>query len=367
MTHTSKSSVQTGQAQINAPYDKSNWVALSANYEHAAAIDANGYVWAWGKNDKGQLGLGPGKADLYTAPQRVGTIKAVSVATGTFHTLIVDDQNQLWGAGMSAVGALGNQGMTAPLWNLTLLGGFTRMGDILEVYSKRDTAVARTSKGMWIAWGDNTRGGVGVDSNDDYITTPGVLFGVGNTVVQVSVGIDVGAAVTSAGDLWVWGDNSAGQVSAVAPAFIGSKAIDVTKATTKAGQWAKVAAGQTHLLGLTKSNTLWAWGRGNAGQLGLGEGMNPASSTPMVVEVLPYSGVKSYVSIEASKDCSGVITESDDGTRSLYLWGNNGYGQVTSDSDSYSYGWVPDQPIGSMDLTTWFALQLGDGFTTALA
>lgn len=367
MIHTATPHVPTGQAQINAPFDKSNWITISANYEHAAAIDANGYVWTWGKNDKGQLGLGPGKAAMYTTPQRVATIKAIAVATGTFHTLIIDEQKQVWGAGLSVAGVLGIQGQTDPLWNLTQLGGFTRWGDLVEIYSKRDLAIARTQEGMWLSWGDNTRGGVGVDSSDDYITAPVVLFGRNNTIVQVSVGIDIGAAVSSDGDLWVWGDNTYKQISAVVPAFTGGKAIDVMKATTKAGEWAKVAAGQTHLLGLTRNNTLWAWGRGTSGQLGLGDGMTQAPYTPMAVEVLPYSGIKSYVSIEASKDCSGAVTVSDDGTRSLYLWGNNGYGQVTSDADSYSYGWVPDQPIASSDIKTWFALQLGDGFTTALA
>ena len=32
-------------------------VKIVAGQSHVAVLDADGYVWAWGQNDKGQLGL----------------------------------------------------------------------------------------------------------------------------------------------------------------------------------------------------------------------------------------------------------------------------------------------------------------------
>ncbi|MFC4277257.1 RCC1 domain-containing protein [Achromobacter aloeverae] len=367
MKHDSSHQGKTGQNQVNSPSDKTNWVALSANYEHAVAIDANGYVWAWGQNDKGQLGLGTGKANKYTTPQRVGVINnAVAVATGTFHTLVVDDQGNLWGAGISAAGVLGTQGQTTQLDSLTHLGDFNRYGDWVEIYSKRDLAIGRTSSGIWWSWGDNTLGAVGFDSTQPYFTSPQPLFAANKNIVQVSVGIDVAAAVSASGDLWIWGDNTYGQISAVTPGTAMNPVRDVTRATTKAGQWARVAVGQTHVLGLDKNNVLWAWGRGTVGQLGIGDNLAYAPNTPTLVQTLPSAGIKSYVAVEANDANSGVVVELNNGNRALYLWGSNGYGQVTSDPGSYPYAWVPDQPIYSSSLNKWFALQLGDGFSTAL-
>ncbi|OZI37052.1 hypothetical protein CAL29_01030 [Bordetella genomosp. 10] len=371
MSHASFRHPQTGQDQINSPFDKNNWVALSANYEHAVAIDANGYVWGWGKNDKGQLGLGPGKANMYTTPQRIGTIvNAVGVATGTFHTLIIDGSGELWGAGLSAAGVLGTQAQATPFYSLTNLGGFnTRYGRWVEIHSKRDLAIGKTDNNIWWSWGDNTKGAVGIDLPDNYLTAPEPLFASSANIVQVSVGIDVGAAVSSSGDLWIWGDNTFKQISAVAPSVTATTVRDVTKATAKAGQWLGVAAGQTHVLARDRNNMLWAWGRGTSGQLGIGDQIASAYTTPMPVsQTLPSVGIRSYLALEANAANSGVVVEQTDGSRAVYLWGNNGYGQVTSTATSTdAYLWVPVQPTGSANLKTWFALQLGDGFTTALA
>src|SRR5262249_44065694 len=75
-------------------------VTIAAGGSHSLAVDANGTLWAWGANDKGQLGNGtmtpshvPGRV-MYTGG---ATHAIVSVAAGTNHGLALESQSFLFG------------------------------------------------------------------------------------------------------------------------------------------------------------------------------------------------------------------------------------------------------------------------------
>ncbi len=66
-------------------------VAVSAGYNHMAAITCNGMLFVWGDGKHGQLGLGP-RIKQSSRPYLVGSLKNTKVrlvACGRMHTLIV--------------------------------------------------------------------------------------------------------------------------------------------------------------------------------------------------------------------------------------------------------------------------------------
>ena len=86
-------------------------VAIAAGPTHSFAVDAEGHLWAWGKNEASQLGLGAGLiADLTTMeeyPTRVlveGDAAAVGgfnghvsqVAAGSNHTIALTRDGKVW-------------------------------------------------------------------------------------------------------------------------------------------------------------------------------------------------------------------------------------------------------------------------------
>jgi alpha-tubulin suppressor-like RCC1 family protein len=74
---------------------------IAAGGVHSLAVDANGNLWAWGSNRRGQLGIGTtGGSSL--SPVRVTypvgtTHPIVSIAAGTGHSLALESQSFLFG------------------------------------------------------------------------------------------------------------------------------------------------------------------------------------------------------------------------------------------------------------------------------
>jgi alpha-tubulin suppressor-like RCC1 family protein len=83
---------------------------IAAGAIHSLGIDSSGSLWAWGANGNGQLGIGT-MIDSF-APARVhfpdGTLRIVTVAAGGAHSLAVDANGNLWAWGFNQRGQLGN-------------------------------------------------------------------------------------------------------------------------------------------------------------------------------------------------------------------------------------------------------------------
>jgi alpha-tubulin suppressor-like RCC1 family protein len=82
---------------------------VAAGRRHTLAIDSRGNLWAWGANGNGQLGIGTTFDS--PAPARVhfpnGTPRIMVIATGGDHSLAVDANGNLWAWGFDLRGQLG--------------------------------------------------------------------------------------------------------------------------------------------------------------------------------------------------------------------------------------------------------------------
>jgi len=84
----------------------SNWKEVIAGCFHTLAIKTDGSLWAWGKNDIGQLGLGDNTNR--EAPVRIGTESNwKEVIAGCFHSLALKTDGSLWAWGDNWNGQLG--------------------------------------------------------------------------------------------------------------------------------------------------------------------------------------------------------------------------------------------------------------------
>jgi len=61
--------------------------------EYSMALDINGDIWSWGSNDNGQLGLGDTLDRNF--PCKVN-LSNVSTLAACLHSLAIDNQGQLW-------------------------------------------------------------------------------------------------------------------------------------------------------------------------------------------------------------------------------------------------------------------------------
>ena len=87
-----------------------NWVKVAAGNEHSLAINAAGELYAWGKNNYGQLG--DGTTTHQNSPLKIGaSTNWVSVAAGGNHGLAINAAGELYVWGYNNYGQLGDDGV----------------------------------------------------------------------------------------------------------------------------------------------------------------------------------------------------------------------------------------------------------------
>ena len=115
--------------------------------------------------------------------------------------------------------------------------------------------------------------------------------------------------------------------------------------------WLAVDAGARHTCAILVDNTLWCWGRNNAGQLGIGN--TSESSVPRKVSD------RSWTSLSAGLEHSCAI----DGEGRLYCWGDNSYGQLgVSSADTQ----IPLEVEDLADHGPWQRVSAGGSHICAL-
>ena len=156
--------------------------------------------------------------------------------------------------------------------------------------------VLKSDGTVW-AWGDNTNGALGVGNTADQGTvltccdTPVQVHGL-TTVTAVAAGDFDSLALTSAGTVWAWGDNTSGQ--------LGDGTMTARDTPVQVGGLTRVtaiAAGSTQSLALKSDGTVSAWGNNTEGELG--DGTTTERDTP-----LPVAGLTSVIAIAAGLEYS---------------------------------------------------------------
>ncbi len=180
--------------------------------------------------------------------------------------------------------------------------------------------------GTGLAWGNNSDGELGDGTNNGSSTPIAVDLPAGTTITAIAAGTAYGLALTSAGTVLAWGDNSAGQLGDGTTTDSSTPVtVDLPAGTTITA----VAAGDRHSLALTSTGTMLAWGENFIGQLG--DGTTTRRSTPVAVDLPAGTTV---TAVAAGDRHSLALTSAD----TVLAWGDNSAGQLgdgtTTDSST---------------------------------
>ncbi|HQY46300.1 MAG TPA: FG-GAP-like repeat-containing protein, partial [Usitatibacteraceae bacterium] len=162
-------------------------------------------------------------------------------------------------------------------------------------------------------WGSNAYGELG-DGTTTYRTTPVAVSGLSSGVVAVSVGAGHSCALTQAGGVKCWGNNSFGQLGDGSTTDR-STPVDVSGLT---GGVAAISGEGLFSCALTAAGGVKCWGYNGTGQLG--DGTTTTRLAPVAV-----SGLASGVAMIGTGPYHACAI-STDGT--LRCWGQNNYGQL---------------------------------------
>ncbi|WP_033667734.1 RCC1 domain-containing protein, partial [Salinispora fenicalii] len=135
-----------------------------------------------------------------------------------------------------------------------------------------------------LAWGSNFFGELGNGTTTNSSTPVAVSLPADATAVAAGDAHSV--ALTAAGTVLAWGDNSRGQLGD----GTGADSLTPVAVTLPAGvAVSAVAAGRQHSVALTSAGTVLAWGENSFGQLG--DGTLADRSTPVAVALPPSTTV----------------------------------------------------------------------------
>jgi len=366
----------------------------------AAGTAASGHVLAWGRDDFGQLGNGT-SADA-RSPVRVrlpGGTKVAQVRAGCNHTVALTSTGHVLAWGINGNGQLGNGSIASRETPVRVR--IPRGTKVTAVRAGCDFSLALTSRGGVLAWGDNVYGQLGNDTTTDSHVPVRVQLPAGTKVTAISAGGSFALARTTGGRVLAWGQNtnaelgndsttssavplrvdlppgvrvsiiSAGYNFAVARA-VGRPFAYFAWGANNLGQYgngstagsaspvgvyytvrgpghvhlASLFAGCGHTLALLSNGAILAWGAGNQGQLG--NGTTTSSDAPVLVKL----GHTKVTAISASCDDSYALTRNGH----VLAWGYDGEGQLGNGGAVNS-----DTPLRVHLPTGWSASAVGSG------
>jgi hypothetical protein len=167
-------------------------VAVSAGNSHSLALDQNGAVWAWGSNTYGELGDGTtvqrSAAVPVIGPDGLPLGGVVSISAGFSHSLAVKADGSVWAWGRNNSGQLGNGTTTDTSIPVQVAGsgGTGHFVNASTVSAGDYFSLARTLDGAVWAWGLNDKGQLGNGSASATgcacVTTPGQVTGTGGGI-----------------------------------------------------------------------------------------------------------------------------------------------------------------------------------------
>ena len=321
-----------------------NWSVTDGGEQFTAAVKTDGTLWTWGRNNSGQLGLGNSGAPYrYSSPKQVGALTSwLKINAGYAFALSVKTDGTLWAWGQND--SWGNLG----LGNRTTysspkqVGALTTWADV-SAAAGGNSSMGVSTGGTLFTWGRNVYGQLGLGNVTDYSSPKQV--GASTAWSKISMGSSSSAAIKTDGTLWTWGANFSGVLglgdATIPPVYNNrSSPVQVGALTT----WSQISAnGGGHMLAVKTDGTLWAWGSGYFGNLGLGNTTN-------------YSSPKQVGALTAWSKVSGnnnfSIALKTNGT--LWTWGRNNVGQLGQNNLTNL-----SSPVQVGALTTWLTVSAG--------
>ena len=324
------------------------WKSVVSGYEHTLAIKNDGTLWAWGRNDSGQLGIGT--IINSNIPVQVGTANNWKIVSGGVdHSAGIQTDGTLWTWGGNFFGQLGNGAFSSGLSLSPVQVGNETIWNTIDCGYYFNVALKGSfSKSLW-TWGTNEFNQLG-NGNTVNANIPQQI-GTSLNWMSVSAGAyhSIALELASGGNrLMAWGFNNYGQ--------LGDGTLIAKSSPTQSGtdvNWQTVATGYFHNLAKKTNGTLWAWGYNGDGQMGNGSNASNVLTPTQVGTDTNWQGV-----LGAGYNYS--MAKKTDNT--LWSWGRNIYGGAGLGNVIFSY-----LPLQIDTSTTWgINITASQGFGAAL-
>jgi alpha-tubulin suppressor-like RCC1 family protein len=244
---------------IKVPILYRDWKKISAFGPHVLALRSNGELWAWGKNDLGELGIGNNTNQ--SSPLRVGSSSDwIDVMSGGHHSLALKANGEIWAWGFNYYGQIGDGTRTSRNTPVLVSAGWAKLSRTWWYSS-----ALQTNGTLW-SWGSNGFGTLG-DGTTIYRSSPVQEVTQNSDWSYLCGGCIHNAVIKNNNTLWSWGFNRSGTLGDGTTTDRSSP----VQESTQSSDWEIVSGGWLYTVALKNDGTLWAWGENDRGQLGTGD------------------------------------------------------------------------------------------------
>lgn len=270
---------------------------ISVGYDHTLALMSDGTVMAWGNNDYGQLAVNDQIKPSYTPLEVKGLNKVIAIAAGFKYSLALKSDGTVlqWGSPLGE----SMDYYSSPTKIIDLQ-------DVKQIYSSFSRSYAVKDDGTLWAWGDGNLGALG-EGNRLVTVQPIQILGMQN-VANIAIGLSSTTLLKTDGTVWTWGSNMFGELGNGETGFgIGDQSKDVLIPfqLKELNHITQISSGYSHTLALSSDGTVWVWGENSYGQLGNGDTENQL----IPIEIKVSSPVRIVV---ASRTHSYILIQSGD-------------------------------------------------------
>jgi len=329
-----------------------NWKQVACGGHGAASIKTDGTLWLWGNNSfQGGGQLGDNTIDSKSSPVQTvaGGTNWKQVASGYAYTTCIKTDGTLWTWGSNDYGELGDNTIVSKSSPIQTVAGGTNWKQVAANKNFNGSTIAsiKTDGTLWL-WGDNTYGQLG-DNTTTWKSSPIQTVAGGTNWKQVACGFNYTACIKTDGTLWLWGYNAVASLGDNTTVNKSSPIQTISGGTN----WKQVSGGSAHTAAIKTDGTLWLWGDNQFGQLGetnIGRRSSPIQTV---------AGGTNWKQVACGEFYTAAIKT--DGT--LWLWGRNNSGQL-GDNTSLDSKSSPVQTVAGG--TNWKQVAAGNSHTAAI-
>jgi len=282
----------------------------NGNDKFAVASKSDGTLWSWGANEDGQLGHN--NKTVYSSPVQVpGTTWGQHIKREGKRTFAIKTNGTLWSWGYNGgYGTLGHNNKTQYSSPKQVPG--TTWANLDTMGSACLTT--KTDGTLWV-WGAGSHGMLAQNNDTAYSSpkqVPGTTWNSGKG--KLSGGGQHAAAIKTDGTLWMWGVNEYGMLGQ-------NSLVKYSSPIQIPGSWSEVGCNHRGISAIKTDGTLWVWGSNMDGRLGLNQAEVPGAlgrSSPTQIPGTTWNKVVGGLQ-------NNMATKTD-GT--LWMWGPNSYGSL---------------------------------------
>ncbi len=315
------------------------WQSIATGEVHLCGIRLDGTLWCSGRNDKGQLGLGPEVPSVEVATQ-VGTAQWSVLSTRASTTCGIQADSTLWCWGANSKANVGD-GSTMDRFT-----PFQIAGSWQSVAAGAGHTCAIASDGASWCWGDNLQGQVG--AGDTVLSHPlPTLVSTPTSLTSLTAGTSHVCGLAADQTAWCWGSGYFGELG-------NGSFLSASVPTRVSDQvWTAISAGGSHTCAVRSDGHLRCWGDNSLHQLGGDVPMR--ASSPIKV------GLDDTIYVAVSGGGQHTCATTEDGA--LQCWGSNASGQLGGAVGGFVSR--PTEVVGAA--STWDVISAGQGNTCAVA